>query len=135
MEMQMTEGPYRGDASAGSPNLHHHPVANHLVSTILKGAYFSNEDEEELHEIEASMDALDMNIDYDGERTTSTNVIPKIPHELCEGTEFRQGILKICEKRANLFSREVPMTTAKVTPNDIACDVTLWNTKHNRTGP
>jgi len=89
MEMQMTEGPYRGDASAGSSNLHHHPVANHLVSTILKGAYFSTEDEEELYEIEASMDALDMNVEYDGERTTSTNVIPKILHELCEGTEFR----------------------------------------------
>ena len=60
-----------------------------------------------MYGIEASMDAIDLNVEFEGERTVSEDVIPVIPIELCEDDEFRQAVLKVCERHATIFSRQV----------------------------
>ena len=134
MEKQLTGGPHRGDALAGSPNPHHHPVVNHLCSIIHKGAWFSTEDEEELRLIEASMDAVDFNVDYEGDPITAESVTPIIPQEDCDDEDFRRAVMKICEGYSDIFSRQVKKTPANVSPMHIECDVSRWNTRLNRTG-
>ena len=89
-------------------------MVNHLCSIIHKGAWFGTEDEEELRLIEASMDTVDFNVDYEGDPLTAESVTPIIPQEDCDDEDFRQAVMRICEGYSDFFSRQVKKTPAKL---------------------